>query len=227
MVNFLKLTPLLISAANAVPFKRFDNQTVSATLDSSVSDGYSATETTWVTAYTTVVLPSTTLVIPTTATSQLSILSSYMAKEGLSNVATTITTEKTIASDGITTTAPATFTSEVVASADDACVAKTVTETVYSYVTLNTDTSVSYDSVTYSTLYLTSTITTSFPVTAAFTLPDDSITTVTTYVDVTSTETKATSTPIPVSKVGVGSSSVAPLPTLGTNSTIGYNSTGF
>lgn len=211
-LQFIALLPLVV----AFPYKRFDNYT-SVESDfgtdySSSAPYYNTTTTTTVDAYTTVYLPTTTLVIPTTATSQLSIVSSYIEEEGFSTFTTVVTSYETITSDGIVTSIPVTtmesysVTKPTVAAEineDDGVVTVTVTETeteteTETVTVTETETDIEDDDlVTYSTLFLTSTLTTSYPITAEFT-SDSLITTLTSFVEVTTTQTYTTETEIPV-----------------------------
>lgn len=233
MVNCFKFIPFLLPLVTATPYKRFDNSTSVAPASS--SDVYNTTSTTTVDAYTTVYLPSTTLVIPTSATSQLDFVSSYISKELLSTITSVITSYQTITSDDQVTSVPVTMTSvsvtkpsaSVAANENDQCTPETITETTTEtetkYVSGGDDdaTTEAPDSISYSTLYLTSTMTTSYPITAEFT-SDDLTTTITSFVDVTSTQTITTETPVPIT-----SSSVAPTSYTGFNTTSAWNSTSF
>lgn len=222
MVNWFNVIPLLPLVA-AVPYKKFDNTSVISTESivptatptsafasiSGDSTGplYDSTSTKTVDEYTTVYLPSTTLVIPTTATSQLSIVSAYISQEGLSTTTKRVTSYKTITSGDMVTSVPVTI-DEVSAvkpgatTTGDAqdCTPVTVTKTDTETQTVTETETIhlsesSDDPTTYSTLFLTSTLTTSYPITAEFTT-DSFTTTLTSFVQVTSTQTFTTETEI-------------------------------
>lgn len=221
----------LIPAIVAVPFKRYENAT---TAD---FDPFNSTSTTTLTQFTTIQLPSTTLVVPASATSQLSILSDWMEREGMSTVTTYVTSYETLTSDNSVVTQPVTLSSEYVVAKTDinpmdteietsGCqaitVTKTETETETVTETVGGITSATEEETTYSTIYLTSTLTSSYPVTAELTY-SDLTTTLTTFVEITTTSTYQSTTALPTSY----SNTTSVLPSMTLNPTVGYNSTSF
>lgn len=207
MVNYIKLLSLL-PAVLAVPYKRYENGT-----SSDVSSEYfNTTSTETVYDYTTIVLPSTTLVMPTSATRELSILSGYMDAEGISTITSYITKYQTLTSGDQTLTVPVTIATQAVVPAEEesssaGCEAVTVTVTetetetetitagAITDATASSDVNSEEEELIYSTIYLTSTLISSYPVEAEFTYSDIT-TTLTSYIEITSTITSSSETVI-------------------------------
>ena len=241
--HLLVIPCFLLSCVHAVPFKRYDNSSsfssipsitasasTSATLadfdpdESSSGAYYNSTSTVY--EYQTVTLPSTTLTIPETATSQLSVLSSYM-DDSISTSTMYVTRYQTLTSDGVTTTKPVgTETSEAIVysrptegnneednedNEEDVEITSTVFKTITQDDTSSSDDSCGKETVTVTVTDTPSpspfTRTTSYPVTAEFTM-DESTSTLTTFIQVTETlDATSTTSDSMVTSESVASSS--------------------
>lgn len=189
----------IAALASAVPFKRYDNNT-----DVQIASVLSDVDTTiTVDKYVTITLPSTTLTVPATASIAKEALASQSA-QGELTVTSTIVEYTTLVDQGTSLTTPVSTRTSTITStptttstitsfvtiteaeksdASDVCVPSTVTVTVTEKPNHSTDES--------SVVTSTSTFVSSYPVEAEFTLSGSTIT-VTSFVDVTSTQTFTT-----------------------------------
>ncbi|CUM63019.1 uncharacterized protein PRCAT00000581001 [Priceomyces carsonii] len=216
-MRFLAAIPvvLAVTSAYAVPHKRFNNETSSDVLGynadkvaTSLASSSDIDTTITIDKYVTIRLPSSTFTVAASETGDIEAIASSAdvtpststvieyetltsGSETKTIATTTYTTEvlPTVeASKNTTTTVTKTVSEDSGSGNEESCGANTVTVTVTK----------SGASDPTSTLYLTSTFTTSYPIEAVFTNGDDT-TTLTSFVEVTSTlhypKTSASVTP--------------------------------